>query len=130
MRACARVAGLAPGGFVLGYVSGRAAARALSGCAFVGPCADITPVLVSLASAVLGMGAGNTLAALGVRYWWEGVVVWAVGILMSLVMMAIVGSVGALSAVGLFVAGMWLVVAAVLTLTGVGRSRSVENRTL
>lgn len=119
--ACARAAGLAPGGLVLGYLVGRAAARVIGDCPFVGPCSDFGPVLVGLSSAVFGMGVGNTLASLRVRYWWEGVVVWAVGIVASLVLVALVGSTGATSVPGLLVAAVWLVVALVLALAGLRR---------
>jgi hypothetical protein len=128
--ACARAAGLAPGGMVLGYLGGRAAARIIGDCPLAGFCSDFGPVLVGLACGVLGMGVGNTLASLRVRYWWEGVVVWAVGITASLGLVTLVGSTGATSIPGLLVVTVWLVIALVLAFAGLrprGRPDTMEQ---
>jgi len=110
---------------VLGYAGGRAVARALSHCPLLGACDDFTPLLVSLSSAVVGMGIGNTLAVVRVRYWWEGVGVWAVGLLASLALVALIGLVGALSVAGLAVAIVWAVLALGL---GLGQMRASHRQ--
>lgn len=102
-------------------------ARVISDCPLVGPCGDFGPILVALSSAIFGMGVGNTLASLRVRYWWEGIVVWAVGILASLVLVALVGSIGVTSVPGLLVASVWLVTALVLALAGLRRRGWPDN---
>jgi hypothetical protein len=115
---------------VLGYLGGRAVARIIGDCPVVGFCGDFAPVLVGLVSAVLGMGVGNTLASLRVRYWWEGVVVWAAGIVASLVLVTLVGSTGATSVPGLLVVAVWLTVALVLAFASLrprGRPNTEEQ---
>jgi hypothetical protein len=106
-----RAAVLAPGGFVAGYLLGRALGYVLSGCPLSGPCRDATPVLLSLPAAILGMGAGSTLAASRVSRWWEGVAVWVVGLLAMLILVMLVGWLGSDSLAGRLLGLGWLLAA-------------------
>lgn len=126
---CLWAAGLAPGGFVLGYLAGHVAGRTVGGCPLRGFCAEITPVLLALACGVLGLGVGNTLAALRVRYWWEGVAVWAAGILASLTLVALLGLIGPITLPGLLVAAASVILALVLTIATLRRSEEPSEHT-
>ncbi len=109
--AIARVTVLAPGGFVAGYAVGRGLGRIVSGCPLAGACVDATPVLLAWPLAILGMGAGSTFAASRVGEWWQGMLVWAVGIVSLLVFVVVIGWLGSDSAAGLVIALTWLVAA-------------------
>ncbi|KPK82580.1 MAG: hypothetical protein AMS25_01605 [Gemmatimonas sp. SM23_52] len=102
---------LAPGGFVAGYLLGRALGYLLSGCPLSGPCRHAIPVLLGLPVAILGMGAGSTLAATRVSHWWEGIAVWIVGLLAMLMLVMLVGWLGSDSLAGQLLGLVWLVAA-------------------
>lgn len=124
-----RAAILAPGGFVAGYLLGRALGWVLSGCSFTGPCRDATPVLLSLPAAILGMGAGTTLAATRVRRWWEGIAVWVVGLLAMLMLVVLVGWLDTSSLPGRLLGLGWLVAAIGLAIvTWLGPVSTGTNR--
>jgi uncharacterized membrane protein AbrB (regulator of aidB expression) len=106
-----RAAVLAPGGFVAGYLLGRALGYLLTGCPLIGPCRDATPVLLGLPAAILGMGAGSTLAATRVSRWWEGIVVWVVGLLAMLLLVVLVGWLRSDSLAGRLLGLVWLAAA-------------------
>lgn len=124
--AALRTAVLAPGGFVIGYLFGVAVGRLLGGCPLRGDCGVALPIFLSLPTAIIGMGAANTLAAARVRYWWEGVAVWAVGIAAVLVLVVAVGVLGTGSAGGRLVGLAWLLAAVVMALASWPRG-SVSN---
>jgi len=109
--ACLRAATMAPGGFVAGYLVGRAAGRLVSGCPFAGPCDRALPVLTTVLASIVGLGLGSTLAALRVRFWWEAVVVWAAAILAALGLLIVVGAFGSDSWPGRLVAIGWCLAA-------------------
>ncbi len=106
-----RAAILAPGGFVAGYLCGSALGRVLGGCPLSGECDVALPVFLALPVAIVGMGAANTLAAARVRYWWEGVAVWGVGIAAMTLLVIAVGWLGSETIVGRLVALLWLIAA-------------------
>ena len=106
-----RAAVLAPGGFVAGYLLGRVLGYLLSGCPLSGPCRHAIPVLLGLLAAILGMGAGSTLAATRVSHWWEGVAVWVVGLLAMLMLVVLVGWLGSDSLAGRLLSLVWLAAA-------------------
>ncbi len=112
--AALRSAVLAPGGFVAGYLFGGALGRLLGGCPLRGDCGVALPIILALAVAIVGMGAANTLAAVRVRYWWEGVAVWAVGIAAVLILVVAVGMLGTGSLPGRLVGLGWLLAAVAL----------------
>lgn len=116
--AALRTAVLAPGGFVMGYLLGVAVGRLLGGCPLRGECGVALPIFLSVPTAIIGMGAANTLAAARVRYWWEGVAVWAVGIIAVLVLVVTVGLVGVESGAGRLLGFGWLLAAGALGLAG------------
>ncbi len=116
--AALRTAVLAPGGFVMGYLLGVAVGRLVGGCPLRGDCGVALPIFLSLPTAIIGMGAANTLAAARVRYWWEGVAVWAVGIAAVLVLVVTVGLLGAESGAGRLIGLGWLLAAAALGFAG------------
>jgi hypothetical protein len=106
-----RAAVLAPGGFVAGYLIGRTLGYLLTGCPLIGPCRHATPVLLGLLAAILTMGAGSTLAATRVSRWWEGIVVWVVGLLAMLMLVVLVGWLRSDSLAGRLLGLVWLAAA-------------------
>ena len=127
-QACLRAATMAPGGFVAGYLVGRAAGRLVSGCLFAGPCDRALPVLTAVLASIVGLGLGSTLAALRVRFWWEAVVVWTAAILATLGLLVVVGAFGSDSWPGRLVALGWFF-AAVGAAFFVGRPPMVSEDT-
>lgn len=125
-EAALRAAALAPGGFVAGHLVGGALGRLLGGCPLRGDCGVALPIILALTAALIGMGAANTLAVTRVRYWWEGVAVWAVGIAAVLVLVVAVGVLGTGSAGGRLVGLAWLLAAVVMALASWPRG-SVSN---
>lgn len=118
-RACGRAALLAPGGFVAGFLGGTIAGRALSGCPLLGGyCASAVPLLVAPTLGILGMGAGNGLAAARVGLWWEGVLAWGAGIVATLALVALVGWLDLETALGRLVPVAWLLVAILAAVIG------------
>ncbi len=117
--ALARVAVLAPGGFVAGYLVGLMFGRLLGDCPLLGACAEATPVLVAIPVAILGMGAGSTLAAVRVRRWGEGVIVWLGGIVAMTGLVSVIGLLGSESLIGRALAVGWLVAAAGLAIASI-----------
>jgi hypothetical protein len=111
--ALARVTVLAPGGFVAGYLAGLMFGRLL------GACGEATPVLLAIPAAILGMGAGSTLAAVRVRRWGEGVVVWLGGIVAMTGLVTAIGLLGVDSLIGRALAVGWLVAAAGLAIASI-----------
>jgi len=125
--ACLRGALLAPGGFVAGYLAGRTLGRVVSGCPLSGLCAEATPILLTLLSSIVGMGVASMLVATRVRLWWEGVVVWAVGILATFSLLVLVGTLGTDSLPGRVVSVAWLMAAIAVTVVG-GRPRILRDQ--
>ncbi len=117
---------MAPGGFVAGYLAGRAVGRLVSGCPLAGPCERALPLLTTVVAAILGLGIGGTLAALRVRLWWEAVVVWAAAIVATLGLLVVVGALGSDGWPGRLVALGWFT-AAVGTAVSVGRPSTVSE---
>jgi hypothetical protein len=111
-----RVTVLAPGGFVAGYLLGRAMGRVLAGCALVGSCDETVPVLMAVPVSILGMGVGSTLAASRVRLWWQGIAVWVAGIASMSVLVVLVGSLGIESGAGKLISLGWLLAAVFVAL--------------
>ncbi|KPK57178.1 MAG: hypothetical protein AMS21_11795 [Gemmatimonas sp. SG8_38_2] len=118
---------LAPGGFVAGYLAGRAVGRAVSGCPLSGLCAETTPILLTLLSSIVGMGVASMLVATRVRLWWEGVCVWAAGILATFCLLVLVGMLGTDSVPGRVVSVAWLIAAIAVAVVS-GRPRIVSNQ--
>jgi len=125
--ACLRVALLAPGGFVAGYLAGRALGRVVSGCPLSGLCAEATPILWTLLSSIVGMGVASMLVATRVRLWWEGVVVWAGGILATFCLLVSVGTLGTDSLPGRIVLVTWLLAAIAVAVVS-GRPRILGDQ--
>lgn len=117
-RAVGRVVVLAPGGFVAGYLLGRVLGNVVTGCPPFGPCDQLLPILIAIPAATIGMGAGCALAAARVGKWWEGVAVWAVGILAMLFLVVSVGWLGRGSAAGRALALGWLAAGALIGIVG------------
>jgi len=126
--ACIRAAAIAPGGFVAGYLVGRAVGRLVSGCPLAGPCDRGLPVLATVAASILGLGIGGTLATTRVRYWWEAIVVWMAAILATFLLLVVVGTLGSESWPGILVALGWFT-AAVGAALKVGRPPMVSEDT-
>lgn len=106
-----RVVLWAPGGFIVGYLLGRAVGRAVSGCPWLGPCNDAVPTLLAIPTAVVGMGVGGGLAASRVGGWIEGLFVWTVGIFSMLTLVVAVGLLGVDSLPGRILPIGWLLAA-------------------
>jgi hypothetical protein len=126
--ACLRAAAMAPGGFVAGYLVGRAAGRLVSGCAFAGPCDRALPVLTTVVASIVGLGFGGTLATTRVQFWWEAIVVWVAAISATFGLLIVVGAFGSGSWPGRMVALGWFL-AAVGAALYVGRPPMVSEDT-
>lgn len=123
-RAVVGAAVLAPGGFVAGYLVGRSLGALLSGCPLRGSCDGATPVLFAIPTSLIGMALGCTLASARVRLWWQGVVVWSAGILSMILLVALVGWLGADTSSARLVAVGWLLLAVGFELIRERRRRS------
>ena len=109
--ALVRVAVLAPGGFIVGYLLGRSLGVLVSGCPLWGPCDELLSVLVAIPTSIIGMGLGCTLASMRVRRWLEGVGVWGGGIGATIVMLSLFGWLGSDSPQGRTLALTWALAA-------------------
>jgi hypothetical protein len=82
---------------------------------------------LTLLSSIVGMGVASMLVATRVRLWWEGVVVWAVGILATFSLLVLVGTLGTDSLPGRVVSVAWLMAAIAVTVVG-GRPRILRDQ--
>lgn len=108
VRASGRAAVLAPGGFAAGYLIGRSLGNLVAGCSPIGPCDAFFPTFLAIPTSVIGMGVACTLAAARVGRWWEGLAVWAAGILAMLIFVVLMGWLGPSSVAGRMLAFGWL----------------------